>query len=73
MKFIPLLFLLLLIGLTNAMAQSSNIDEIVAIVGDEVILRSDLEGQLNQMKATSNSGELKCQLLDQIIQKKILL
>ena len=73
MKFTSLLFLLMLIGLTNGMAQSSNIDEIVAIVGDEVILRSDLEGQLNQMKAASNSGELKCQLLDQIIQKKILL
>lgn len=51
------------------------IDEVVAVVGEEVILRSDVEGQLLNMQFASEDEESKtrCWVLDQLMQKKLML
>ena len=51
------------------------IDEIVAVVGDHIILRSDLEAEYMQAKKDMSfySGDLKCEILNQLIIQKLYL
>lgn len=55
-------------------AQKS-IDKIVAIVGDEIILESDVENQYNYLinNGSKDKGDLRCQAVDAMIINKILL
>jgi peptidyl-prolyl cis-trans isomerase SurA len=60
-----------LIGQTNRIL----VDEILAVVGDQPILRSELEAEVAQMTET---GEIittakKCEIFEMIVQKKMLL
>ncbi len=56
----------------SAMAQPQIIDEIVAVVGDKIILQSDLELQALQAAQQGYIGEdVKCQLLDQMLTAKM--
>lgn len=51
-------------------------DRIVAIVGDKIILQSELEGNLAQLQRENNNAPLppdtKCALLEQIMAQKVL-
>ncbi len=60
--------------LTAAHAQQT-IDEVVAIVGDEAIMRSDIEGQYMQMQGITKMDRDKahCMILDQLMEKKLYL
>lgn len=51
------------------------IDRIVAIVGEEIILESDIENQYNFLliNGEKDNGTLRCQVLDQLIVGKLLL
>ena len=72
------LFLLLIITLTSTqitVAQNNVIDEVIAIVGDKSILRSDIEHQYQQalMEGMQYSGDAKCKIFEeQLIQKLML-
>lgn len=52
-----------------------SIDRIVAIVGEEIILESDIENQYNYLiiNGEKDDGTLRCQVLDQLIVGKLLL
>jgi hypothetical protein len=53
-----------------ASAQKSLVDEVVAVVGDNAILRSDVEYQYEQalMEGVSNyNGDMKCHIFEQIL------
>lgn len=52
-----------------------SIDRIVAIVGEEIILESDIENQYNYLiiNGEKDNGTLRCQVLDQLIVGKLLL
>lgn len=54
---------------------SQPIDKIVAVVGEEIILSSDIENQYNYLiiKGQKDDGTLHCQVLDQLIVGKLLL
>jgi peptidyl-prolyl cis-trans isomerase SurA len=66
-------FLCLFVG-HIAQAQPQIIDEIVAVVGDEIILYSDVQLQKNQIKAQGYSGTITdCQVLEEILFEKIML
>ncbi len=69
-------FFILFIGLqtVNAVAQPV-VDEIIAVVGNEYLLRSELEVQLLQVQQSNpeRASETACWLLDQFLQKKMLL
>lgn len=51
------------------------IDRIVAVVGEEIILESDVENQYNYLliNGQKDNGTLRCQVLDQLIVGKLLL
>lgn len=58
----------------NAYGQGKTIDEIVAVVGDEIILFSDIQIQKNQLKQQGYAGTLSdCDVLEEILFEKLML
>lgn len=55
--------------------QTSVLDRVVAIVGDEVILQSDVDNQYNYfvINGQKDDGTLRCQVLEQVLVSKLLL
>lgn len=58
-----------------APAQDKVVDQIVAIVGSNPILKSDIETQALQMQAqgATTTGDLKCEILESLLEQKLLL
>ena len=56
-------------------SQSNVIDEVIAVVGDNPILRSDIESQYQQaiMQGANFDGDLKCHIFEQMLLQKLLL
>ena len=56
-------------------AQKMVIDDVVAIVGDDAILRSDIEAQYEQamMDGTSYNGDMKCHIFEQLLIQKLMI
>lgn len=56
-------------------AQKGIIDEVVAVVGEDAILLSEIEAQFLRMQAEGHSyeGDLKCTILEQLLLHKLLL
>lgn len=56
-------------------AQKGVIDEVVAVVGEDAILMSEIEAQFLRMQAEGYSyeGDLKCNILEQLLLHKLLL
>ncbi len=73
-KLRVLAFLVMLSG-TNLSAQEQIIDEVIAIVGNDVILKSDVEAQYLQAIAQEQDfgGDLKCRILEEMMLQKLLL
>ncbi|MBK8146072.1 MAG: hypothetical protein IPK62_14320 [Bacteroidetes bacterium] len=67
---------LLLLGLGapfyTANAQGENLDKIVAIVGDKIILRSEIDAAFEDYKRENPSigDSIKCQLMEQTLLQK---
>ena len=51
------------------------VDRIVAVIGDEIILQSDVDNQYNYLmiNGQKDQGGMKCQVMDQLIVSKLLL
>lgn len=65
-----------LFTLYSANAQENRIvDQVVAIVGDKIILQSDIETQFLELRAqgASTSGDMKCEILEEFLVQKLLL
>jgi len=58
-----------------AYAQPAMVDKVVAVVGDNIILLSDLEAPIQQAKASGESvnDNMRCQALDQMLLEKFFL
>ena len=69
-----LISLLFLIAVLHVTAQKV-LDEVVAVVGNEVVLLSDVESQLTQYKdiSSTKTNLARCLVIDQLMQKKLLL
>lgn len=72
-------FILLIAGVTVGLpsfAQDTLIDGIVAIVGNNIILKSDIEAQYLQMRAegsiAGSATNMKCSILDNLLFQKML-
>jgi len=64
----------LLILSTQLRGQEQVLDEIVAVVGSEIVLKSDVQLQKNQLKAQGFKGEITdCQVLEELLFEKLLL
>lgn len=72
-KYISL-FLFLVIALANKEARSQEIDKVVAVVGSNVILKSEIENQYAQYLAQGNPADkdIKCYFLQQLLTQKLL-
>ena len=68
-----LLFLLLFI-LTNNLLFSQTIDKIEAIIGDEIVLTSEVESQYLQYlsQGNSKSDAIKCEIIEDLLFQKLL-
>jgi len=56
-------------------AQTGIVDEVIAVVGDSPILRSDVEYQYQQimMQGSNYPGDLKCHVFEQLLLQKMML
>jgi peptidyl-prolyl cis-trans isomerase SurA len=72
--FTALLFLAFCFAGTKAQ-KIGVLDEIIAVVGESVILKSDLDKEFYQLLAQypEYDGNLKCELFDQLLAQKLLL
>ncbi len=71
-----LLAIVFLFAVFNTIAQTSKIvDEIVAVVGENIVLKSELETEYAQAKTQMDfyKGDLKCEILNQLIIQKLYL
>jgi len=70
--FLSVAAMLLVLGLQ---AQDKVIDQVVAVVGNNPILKSDIEQQAIQMLAQgmTTAGDMKCEVLEQLLEQKLLL
>ncbi len=76
MKKTYIFVLLLFFGFTMAYTQEEVIDEIVAVVGGNIILLSDIENQYMQykMQGTIKGGSsVRCQIFENLLFQKLLL
>ena len=74
-KFTFIISSLLLFATSNIKSQSNIIDEVIAIVGDEPILKSDIEHQYQQalMEGITYDGNIKCMIFEEQLKQKLLL
>src|SRR5664279_399285 len=65
----------IILGQTISNAQDKVIDQIVAVVGSNPILKSDIETQSiqNQAQGKTSQGDSKCEILEQLLEQKLLL
>lgn len=72
----PFVALVLLFNILsfNAFTQGKNIDQIIAIVGDNIILKSDIEAVnlQNQAQGITSEGDMKCEILEDLMVEKLL-
>ncbi|TKG96647.1 peptidylprolyl isomerase [Puteibacter caeruleilacunae] len=75
LRSILLIFILSISVQAVAVAQGNVIDQIVAIVGNNVILKSDIETvyQQRQAQGYTTSGDAKCEILEDLLVEKLLL
>ena len=76
MMKIPFLILSFFILVQGLLAQDKAvIDEVIAVVGSEILLKSDYEKQLVQYKTQGNSSDenLPCIMLEDLLYSKLLL
>jgi len=70
-----LVFGTILLGQKESIAQDKVIDQILAVVGSNPILKSDIETQAiqNQAQGVTVQGDSKCVILEQLLEQKLLL
>ncbi len=75
-KLIGLVVLTGCIVLSNqSQAQDKVVDQIVAVVGKNIILKSDIEEMYQQQQAQgiTSDGDMKCEILENLLVEKLLL
>ena len=61
--------------INQASTQDKVVDQIVAVVGKNIILKSDIEGMVQQQEAQgiTTEGDMKCEILEDFLVEKLLL
>ena len=78
-KFLLLLLFFITISIRWSAGQSKVIDEVIAVVGGNIVLKSELENQYQQLKAQNQEQEVnkfegdRCKVLEEILFQKLLL
>ncbi|MDO8927792.1 MAG: peptidylprolyl isomerase, partial [Bacteroidota bacterium] len=75
-KLIGLFILAGFVASSNqTIAQDKVVDQIVSVVGKNIILKSDIEGMFQQQQAQgiTTEGDMKCEILENFLVEKLLL
>lgn len=75
-KLIGLVILCGFVALNNRTnAQDKVVDQIIAVVGKNIILKSDIEAMYQQQMAQgiTSEGDMKCEILENFLVEKLLL
>ncbi|MCD6355615.1 MAG: peptidylprolyl isomerase [Prolixibacteraceae bacterium] len=74
-KFSATIFMHLALSVTTLFAQDKVIDQIVAIVGGNIILKSDIENQnmSQQAQGITSEGDMKCEILENLMIDKLMI
>ncbi len=75
MKILSMVFPFILLPLLCA-AQEEIVDQVVAVVGDNIVLQSDVENQVLQIRsqgALTPRNQLRCEVLEDLLAQKLLL
>lgn len=72
---LTLICIFLIAGLTNTKSQEKVIDQVVAKVGNKIILQSDIENQVLQYMAQGMGAKsnLRCEVLQELMIQKLLI
>lgn len=71
-----LIYIFLVLGISfSVFAQQKTVDKVIGVVGDNIILLSDVEAQLQQAKAQGEivNDRLRCTIFDQLLLDKFFL
>lgn len=70
-----LILLFTVVVSTPVFSQDKTIDQVIAVVGDNCVLKSDIENQFLQMESTSDfrGVDLKCNILEELLYQNLLL
>ncbi len=71
-----ILTIVFFMGVTPVFAQNNVVDKIIAVVGNEVVLKSDVENRFLAMKAqgyASRSADLKSEIFEDLLIQKLML
>jgi peptidyl-prolyl cis-trans isomerase SurA len=65
----------IIFGFIAITINAQSIDKIEAIIGDEIVLTSDIESQYSQYLSQGNikSGEIKCEIIEDILFQRLLI
>ena len=76
-KFVVTIILLGFIAVTSQAQEAQIIDQVVAVVGQNVILQSDIEGQYLQYRLQGgikgSAQSIRCQILEDLLFQKLML
>lgn len=69
------LLILLSFSIVNSIFSQEAIDKVIAVVGGDMVLSSDIEQEVMRLKMQGGlpDGDVKCQILEQILIQKLLL
>ncbi len=72
---LTVLLLLLTFSFVRSTFSQEVIDKVIAVVGGDMVLSSDIEQEVMRLKMQGNlpEGDVKCQILEQILTQKLLL
>ena len=77
MRYLKTIIILLIAAFTvsTLSAQDKVIDQVVAVVGGNIILKSDVENNYLQAQAEgrTSDGDMKCEILENLLVDKLLL
>ena len=68
-------FLIIIIATCSIIINAQEIDKIIAIIGDEIVLRSEVENQYLQYisQGVTSNEELRCEILEDLMTQKLLI
>ena len=68
-------FLIIIIATCSMIINAQEIDKIIAIIGDEIVLRSEVENQYLQYisQGVTSNEELRCEILEDLMTQKLLI
>ena len=67
---------LLALTLTSSIAQNNTVDNIIAVIGNQIVLKSDVENRFLSLKAqgyTSGSVDLKVEIFEDLLIQKLMI